>query len=123
MSIQVTTEMKGDILCATAVGTRTLDSVLAVARETLQACKAQDIDKVLVDVRQLEGRLGTVDAFELATRHFRTFRALRALRKAAIVDRASSATRARFLEDVAVNRGYNFRIFSDVEKAKEWLGD
>jgi hypothetical protein len=43
------------------------------------------------------------------------------LKKAAILDVGVSLGRGRFLETVARNRGYNFRIFVDQDQAVEWL--
>jgi hypothetical protein len=41
--------------------------------------------------------------------------------QAAIVDKPQSAAREWFLETVAVNRGLNLRMFTDIEEARAWL--
>jgi hypothetical protein len=78
------------------------------------------LSKVLVDVRELEGRLGILDSYLLVTEVFDKLRG-KGMRKAAIVDEPVSSLREWFLETVARNRGFNFRVFADQEDALKWL--
>jgi hypothetical protein len=65
VSYQLSTEVEGDILLVHATGMRTRQTVSAMALEILEACLEKMTPKVLVDVRRLEGRLSTVDAYEV----------------------------------------------------------
>jgi hypothetical protein len=73
-----------------------------------------------VDVRAFEGRLSVLDIYVLVTELFQNLRG-KGIRQAAIVDKPQSAAREWFLETVAVNRGFNLRIFPEVEEARAWL--
>jgi hypothetical protein len=117
----LTAKAQEDVLIITAIGSRSLETVVAIAQEIKSLCEEHGVANVLVDVRGLEGRLRAADAFFLVIKHFKTFRDLRVIRKAAILDQNLSEDRHRFLENVAVNRGYNFKIFDDFDEAIEWL--
>jgi hypothetical protein len=71
-----------------------------------------------VDVRTFEGRLGVLDVYLVVTELFQKLRGKE--KETAIVDRPQSAMRG-FLETVAVNRGFNIRIFTEIEDALQWL--
>jgi hypothetical protein len=119
MPYELTPRVQKDVL--TATGVRNLETVAAIAQELKSLCKEHGVVKVLVDVRGLEGRLPTLDTLLLVTRHFKTLRDLRVLRKAAVLDQNLTKKRHGFLEDLAFNRGYRFRIFEDLDEATEWL--
>ena len=121
MPHQLKTEIEGDILIATAAGTRDTRTVAAVAHEVAALCRQKDIPKLLLDASGLEGTLKTLDAFSLVVKHFPDLRRLAELEKAAVLDKELTEEQHRFLENVAVNRGYNFRVFDDRDKALEWL--
>lgn len=121
MSYQLTTRVQEDVLIADATGVRDLERVAAIAQELKSLCEKQGVAKVLVDVRGLEGRLSTLDTLLLVVRHFKTLRDFRVISKAAVLDQDLSKKRHGFLEDLAFNRGYRFRIFEDLDKAREWL--
>jgi hypothetical protein len=92
-----------------------------MAKEILEACLKNKTSRVLVDVRGLEGRLSTVDAYEIPTSYFPKLRRPGMLTKAAIVDVKEFKDSYQFFENVAVNRGYNLRMFGDIAEAIEWL--
>ena len=121
MSYELTTRVEDNVLIATVTGSRNLRTVVAVAQEIKSSCKKHGVDKVLIDVQRFEGRLRDVDAFFLVTKHFKVLRDRRVLRKAAVLDRSLSHDRHRFLENIAVNRGYKFHIFDDYDEAMEWV--
>lgn len=121
MSYELTATVQDGVLIATLTGSRNLESTVAAAREIKDLCEEHGVDKALIDVQGFEGSLGNFDAFFLVTKHFALLRDFRVLRKAAILDRNLSSHRPRFLENAAVNRGYNFRVFDDQRKALKWL--
>ena len=121
MSYKLTLDQTDDILWVTASGTRSIDTVLAIINEIFTACKEYNLSIVLVDVRELEGRLSTINTFKLATRHFPILRELRAIKKAAIVDLMEFEHNYRFFETLTRKRGYRLRLFSDPKEAALWL--
>jgi hypothetical protein len=121
MAHELKTEVDGDILRVTASGTRDPETVAAVAHEIAALCSEKGIPKALIDVSRLEGKLGTLDAFSLVVKHFPALRELSQLEGVAVLDKELTEERHRFLENVAVNRGFNIRMFDDADKAMEWL--
>ena len=105
----------------TATGTRSLETVLAMSKDILKVCVEKRVKKVLMDVRAMEGRLSTLDAYEIPDKHFPKMRDRSVITHLAIIDLKEYEGSYRFFETVAVNRGFMVRIFSDVDKALEWL--
>jgi hypothetical protein len=114
-------EAKGDYLYVRSRGVRTRATVTAMTMEIFDAALAKALSKVLIDVRELEGRLGVFDSYLIVTEVFQKLRG-KGIQKAAIVDEQASPLHRWFLETVAVNRGFNLRILTDQQKALEWLG-
>lgn len=123
MSYDLTTERKGDVLWVTAEGIRSRDTVLAIAEDILAASVEEGVKKVLVDVRKLAGRLSTAAAYDIPDQHFPKMRDRSVITRAAIVDLKEFERSYRFFEDVAVNRGFNLRIFPDPDEAMRWLAE
>jgi hypothetical protein len=121
MSHDLTIEEKGDVLCVTATGTRSMETVLAISKDILAACAEKGVKKVLIDVRKLEGRLHPMDAYKITAEHFPKMRDLSVITQNAIVDLEGFEHSYRFFENVAVNRGFNLRIFSGPDQAMAWL--
>lgn len=113
-------EVKGTHLFVRASGVRTRATVTAMTLEVFDAALANDLSKVLVDVRGLEGRLGILDNYLIVTEVFQKLRG-KGVRKAAIVDAPRSSLREWFLETVARNRRFNIRVFASPDEALEWL--
>jgi hypothetical protein len=112
---------EGELLHVSAVGTRTFKTVISIIKDILQASAQHGTPKVLVDVRALEGRLSIADAFNIPSSEFPKIRDQSILRKGAIVDLKEFEQGYKFFENVAVNRGFNIRIFSDIDEAIAWL--
>ena len=112
-----------DVLQVHVTGKRTLETVSAMAREILEACLREGKPKVLVDVRELAGRLPEEDAYTMAAWRFPELGRRRVLSAAAIVDMAEYEDQFRYFENVARNRGFNLHIFGDVDSAMKWLGE
>ena len=111
-----------DVLCVDTQGKRTLETVLSITRDTVEACKEYKTKKALVDIRNLEGLLSISDDFQVPAEYFKDLYAPDILSKAAIIDLEEHAEHYKFFENVAVNRGYNIRFFNDITIALEWLG-
>ena len=120
MSYTVTVRKEPDYLHVEAAGIRSRDTVLSLARDCIAACKENGHRRLLVDVQRMTGRLPTIEIYELATKDFPRLRQNLALRLV-IIDRDDNRDRAQFLEDVAVNQGVDLRVFSNTERALEWL--
>ena len=113
-------ETKGNYVSVRADGARNRATVTAMTMEIFDAALTNHMSKVLVDVRGLKGRLGIMDSYVIVTETFQKLRG-KGLQKAAIVDERVPWLRDWFLETVARNRQFNFRVFTSTEKALEWL--
>ena len=69
----------------------------------------------------MEGALSTTETFKLPNDHFNRLRKKVAITHNAIVDNEITEDRHKFFENVSQNRGFNIKIFKDIEKALEWL--
>ncbi len=114
------TEVKGKVLCVRASGVRTLATAKAMTMEIFDAALANRLSRVLIDVKRLKGRLGILNSYLLVTETFEMLRQ-KGLRKAAILDKPVFPVREWFIETVANNRGFNFKIFTKQTEALAWL--
>ncbi len=121
MSYEFTIEEKPNHLYVSATGERTRENVAAIAHRIIDACEKNLVKGVLVDVRQLTGRLRVFDSFMIVAIEFPRLKRLGVLSKAAIVDREENRARFAFFERISRNRGFNVRAFSQVSEATEWL--
>ncbi len=121
MPFVIKTEIKGDIVYVEATGKRDLETVLGITKRTIEICEEKNIQKALVDVRKLEGKLRTSDSFSVPAEHFEKLRYRSVLQQAAVVDLKENIEAYSFFENVAVNRGYRLKFFNSVEEALEWL--
>lgn len=121
MSYDLKFEKKDNLLWVTATGDRSLQAVVEMTKDILAACADSQIKKVLLDVCSLKGRLSTLEAYEIPTKHFSVMRDRSVITHIAIVDLKQYEESNKFFENVAVNRGFMLRIFSDSAEALDWL--
>ena len=121
MSYEIETHKEGNVLHVTVRGTRTKEAVVRLSAEVMEACRREQTPRVLIDVRQLGGRLDMLESFEIPTVTFPEIRDPSVLEKAVVVDLPEFESSFRFFESVARNRGFNFRIFGDPDAARTWL--
>jgi hypothetical protein len=119
MAITFTTEVEGETLFVQASGfDESLAEVEEYAMGILSACTKGGVTHVLCDETELEYRLGTFDTYqagEFLSTHVPT------VAKVAIVCNPAFLSDASFFEDIVVNRGLTFRVFTDIESANHWL--
>jgi hypothetical protein len=119
MGIQFTTRVDGDILIITTSGfDESLTDLQNYITEVIGVSKESGVPKVLCDETDFEYRLGTLDTFkagEFLSQH------VPKLSKIALVCNPEFLSDASFYEDVVVNRGVYLRVFTDNEKATNWL--
>jgi hypothetical protein len=114
----------GDILHVRVTGERTRAAIMAVSKEIMEACLREGTSKLLIDVREFHGQLALIDDYEVPAKEFPTLPPHGGLLKAsAVVDVPENADRFVFFEDVAQSRGFNFRVFPDIDRAMKWLGE
>jgi hypothetical protein len=89
----------------------------AYIKESTELCRQNKCKKVLMDIRGVTGKISTLDRFKLAQSALQHYgRDMQVV----VVYRAEEVD--GFFENVVVNRGGNFRIFTDLASACKWLG-
>ncbi len=118
---RLTIENKSDVLWACAEGVQSLETTLAMARDILAACVEHKVSKVLIDVRSLKGKLGTLDSYDIVHRYIPKMNEPEVITECAVVDLKEHEETYKFFEDVAVNQGFKVRIFPETGPALQWL--
>jgi hypothetical protein len=111
---------KPDYLFIKVKGERTVDSIKEVTKKIAEKCSKQKCMKVLIDVREFTERINFSDIFDLVARDLPNITKNK-INKAAIVDIEGHNFNKEFFENVAVNRGHNVKIFTDINDAMDWL--
>ena len=120
MAIHYDLTAQGDTLQVRAWGfDESLEDVQSYGLAIIEACREHGVTRVMCDERELEYRLNTFEHYEAA--EF-IAQQVPALAKAAIVCNPHYLPAADLYEDVAVNRGLMLRVFTDIERARAWLG-
>ena len=102
-------------------GVRTRDTVWKASREIVEACTREGTPKVLLDVREFEGRLAALDDYEQPAKQFPELRVAGIVKAVAIVDAPENLDRFALFVDVAQSLGFNLRVFGDINSATNWL--
>ncbi len=119
MAIHYTMTIDGEMLVVHVSGyDESLADVTNYGMAVIEAGLENGSKYILCDETDLEYRLGTVDIFQAAASLAE--HAPRVV-KTAIVCNPRFSVDAFFWETVAVNRGVNVRMFSDLDTALSWL--
>ena len=86
----------------------------------VETCRQLQVSKALLDCRKMTGEIKILESFNVVT-YGGKMRGL--LSKLALVGRGDQMFPDKFVENVAVNRGINLRLFTDLEEAIDWLQD
>jgi hypothetical protein len=106
----------GDYLLVEAGGTYSLKYMLATIHEVAEHCRRENLNKVLVDLRTMQGNPNIFERYLLGIEIVRAWgQGIRA----AIVVRAEITN--RMTENTAVNRGAQIRVKTSTAEALQWL--
>ena len=93
-----------------------IDVFVSTSKQVFDFCQAKNYRKVLVNITNMPGKVRTIQRFEIGVQGSLIFRNLI---KVAVLYRKEEID--WFAETVSKNRGLNAKIFSDLDKAMEWL--
>jgi hypothetical protein len=111
-------EMPG-YLHARATGSHTQENAARFLREAYLACVERGYDALLLEMALTGSSLGSGPIYSVVASASTDGTKLRRI---AYVDGAPRPPEAmKFAENVAVNRGVNVRLFSEIGDAREWL--
>ena len=97
-----------------------IGDIVEVSKEMVRLASLHDCDKILNDVRRAEPKLSTVDIYNIPKVLQES--GLKPTTRSAIVAQ-DDHTDFQFLETVALNRGQNVKLFTNVDTAKRWLSN
>ena len=84
----------------------------------VEACSQSQISNALLDCRNMAGEIQILESFMVAKYGVQM---IGVITRFALVGREDQMFPDNFVENVAVNRGINLKLFTDVEKAIDWL--
>jgi hypothetical protein len=120
MPEQLKIEIVDGILQASASGPFSLDSAKTSFQEILRVAREENVDKILVDARGITTEIPAMARYDFAV-HMSEQRL--AGIKIALVGRSDAVWPDHFLENVALNRNVNTRVFIKVKEALDWLAE
>jgi hypothetical protein len=106
-----------DILFLKLLGQSTADNADAIAKEAIGIILQHDPPGIVVDVRELDGRLSAGETFF----HVRNYPTNIPRYRTAILDLARNREYCEFYELAATNIGHNIRCFYCLDDAIHWL--
>ncbi|HEY2629210.1 MAG TPA: STAS/SEC14 domain-containing protein [Usitatibacter sp.] len=118
MSYHLQIEEHPKYLHAAASGANTAENVLRFLREAYEACLKQQASAVLLEMKFEGPALDTGSIYSVIAQRSDTGKQMR---KVAYVAQPEREAKSKFAETVAINRGVNVRLFSNVEAARKWL--
>ena len=84
----------------------------------VEVCGQSPISKALLDCRNMTGEIEIMESFMVAKYGVKM---VGVITKFALVGREDQMFPDNFVENVAVNRGVNLKLFTDLERALDWL--
>ena len=84
----------------------------------VEACTQAQISRALLDCRNMTGEIQILESFMVAKYGIKM---IGSISKFALVGRQDQMFPDDFVENVAVNRGINLKLFTDAEEAVNWL--
>jgi len=111
-------EDRGSYLLVEFFGPFSVEASKQCVDRMVAACREHGQRNVLLDCRRMTGPLPVFDRFQVAE-----YGAMqgRQLMRLALVRSADNSPADSLVEDVAVNRGMDLKIFSDFTAAEQWL--
>ena len=123
MTSQFHIEVRPTYIFTEMSGTFQLDKFKDLLKESLSACAEHDKSKLLIDIRTLEGEVAIFERYELATYFANLSQSDPKTMEVqvAVVGYTPIVDPNRFGEKVAVNRGVNAKVTTDITEAYNWL--
>jgi len=112
-----------DILLIYASGSYSLVKANNLFKLAIDNGVSHNKSKILIDVSDLIGSIPFFDRFQYSKflSDYRIKHALGKVNKIAVLGKEPIVHKEKFGETVAVNRGANVRVFTDMSKASIWL--
>jgi len=118
MSLQLQMDEMPGYLAARFTGGGVPGEALDPIESIAERCKSTNNDKLLIDITGFEGKISTVDRFLFGERLgiFAPYKI-----KVALVSKPEQIEPRKFAVMLARNRGVTIEVFTDFQRAEEWL--
>ena len=112
-----------DILFINATGIYSLTKAKDLFKLSIYSALLYSKSKILIDVTGVSGTIPFLDRFEFSEflSQYKAKHDLKKVGKIAVAGQEPIVDKGRFGENVAVNRGANVRVFTDMKEALIWL--
>jgi hypothetical protein len=114
---QISSSMNEGILEIIVTGKLALSSYEKITNELSAIAKANSVEKLLIDIRALDGRLGITETYIRVRNYSKHMYKIRF----AMVDIPENAGYETFRETTSMRAGMLFKWFTDIDEARTWL--
>lgn len=108
---------KGEYLYAEISGVYSLEMFISAIHEVAEHCKNENLKKVLIDLRNVDGNPSILDRYHFGVEIAKTWGPI--IKVAAV---GKTEVINQMAENTALNRGANLWATPDIELALQWLG-
>ena len=112
-----TFENRGTYLLVEITEPISVKLLISVIQEMADFCQRENLNKVLIDMRTVQEEISIIDRYTLGVNVAKVMGS-----KITIAVVAPDALITRVAENAAVNRYGKLKVFSEIQKALEWLG-
>jgi len=114
-----------DLLTINVKGNYSLVKANNLFKLAIDSAVSQQKSRILIDVTNISGDIPFIDRFQFSEflSIYRTEHASGKVSKIAMVGQEPIIDKRRFGETVAVNRGTNTKVFTDMSEASAWLDE
>lgn len=108
-----------------ASGAYSLERAIHLCKLSIDTCLLYNKTKILVDITKVTGNVPFFDRFQYAEAlaQYKSIHALTEVSKIALFGNEPLIDKNRFGETVAVNRGVNIKVFTELNDALAWLDE
>ncbi len=112
-----------DFITLIASGNYTLERAINLCKLSIDTCVIYNKQKIIVDICKVTGNVPFFERYQYAEAlaQYKVKHALAISSKIALLGREPLIDKNRFGETVAVNRGVNIKVFTEIDKALAWL--
>jgi hypothetical protein len=123
VSFDVETIEGNNFMTLIASGNYSLAKAIDLCKLSIDTCLLYNKKKILVDINRVTGNVLFFDRFQFAEAlaQYKAEHGLSKVSKIALVGKEPLIDKNRFGETVAVNRGVNIKVFTDLNAALTWI--
>ena len=125
LHFDVQTIIEEELIQLVSSGNYSLSKANNLFKLAIDHCLLHQKTKVLIDVSNVTGSIPFLDRFKYAEylADYRADHAMKKIIRVAVIGQEPIVHKDKFGETVAVNRGANVRVFTNMSEASMWLSN